>query len=71
MKALSVRQPYTTSIACGEKTVEWRSWTTRHRGDLLICSSLAWADGDYEINDEHLYLFPMGVRRVEDAYFES
>jgi len=39
MKALSVKQPWASMIARGEKTIELRSWGTRHRGDLLICSS--------------------------------
>jgi hypothetical protein len=39
MKALSVRQPWASLIALGEKTLECRSWTTRYRGPLLICAS--------------------------------
>lgn len=39
MKALSVKQPWANMIARGEKTIELRSWGTRHRGDLIICSS--------------------------------
>lgn len=39
MKALSVKQPWANMIARGEKTIELRSWGTKHRGDLLICSS--------------------------------
>lgn len=39
MKALSVRQRYASQIASGEKTIEYRSWETRHRGSLLIVST--------------------------------
>lgn len=39
MKALSVKQPWANMIARGQKTIELRSWATRHRGDLIICSS--------------------------------
>lgn len=39
MKALTVRMPWATLIATGQKTVEVRSWRTAHRGDLVICSS--------------------------------
>lgn len=39
MKALSIKQPWANMIARGEKTIELRSWGTRHRGCLLICSS--------------------------------
>ncbi len=38
-KALSVRQPWASLIACGEKTVECRSWKTAYRGPLVICAS--------------------------------
>lgn len=39
MKAISVQQPWAHLILCGEKEYEYRSWSTDHRGDLLICSS--------------------------------
>lgn len=39
MKALSVRQPWASWIISGEKTIEWRSWRAKYRGELLICSS--------------------------------
>ena len=38
MKALSVRQPWASLIACGRKTIECRTWKTSYRGELLICS---------------------------------
>ncbi len=39
MKALSVKQPWANMIASGEKTIETRTWSTEHRGPLLIVSS--------------------------------
>ena len=39
MKALSIREPYVSQIVNGSKTAEYRSWPTKHRGDLLICGS--------------------------------
>jgi hypothetical protein len=39
MMALSIRQPHASQIASGAKSVEYRTWSTRHRGDLLICAS--------------------------------
>lgn len=39
MYALSVKQPWASLIALGEKTIECRSWSTSYRGDLLIVSS--------------------------------
>lgn len=38
MKAISLWQPWATAMALGVKTIETRSWFTRHRGDLLICA---------------------------------
>jgi len=40
VKALSVRQPWAWAIARGHKGVENRSWTTAHRGHLLIHASM-------------------------------
>jgi len=39
MKAISVRQPWANMIASGKKTIETRTWSTRYRGRLAICSS--------------------------------
>lgn len=39
MKAISIRQPYVQEIIEGKKKFEYRSWSTNHRGELLICSS--------------------------------
>lgn len=36
MKALSVKQPWANMIASGIKTIEFRQWTTRYRGPILI-----------------------------------
>jgi hypothetical protein len=38
MRALSVREPWASLIRDQIKTIELRSWTTKHRGPLLICS---------------------------------
>lgn len=39
MKALAVRQPFAELIATGKKRVEYRSWFTRYRGDIVIVAS--------------------------------
>jgi len=39
IKAVSIRQPWASMIAAGDKTIETRTWPTRYRGELLICSS--------------------------------
>lgn len=38
MKALSLYAPYAALVADGAKKIEWRSWETSYRGQLLICS---------------------------------
>ena len=38
-KALSIRQPWASSIAWKQKTLEVRSWRTHYRGPLTIVSS--------------------------------
>ncbi len=40
MKALSIKQPWAWAIAYGFKTIETRNRPTKHRGELLIVSSL-------------------------------
>lgn len=39
MMTLSVRQPWASLIAWGDKTIEHRSWETPYRGPLLIHAS--------------------------------
>ena len=36
MKAITIKQPWATLIALGEKKFETRSWATKHRGPLAI-----------------------------------
>lgn len=36
MKVLTIRQPWASLIALGEKHIETRSWRTKYRGPLLI-----------------------------------
>lgn len=39
MKALSIHPAFAMAIVCGEKSVEFRTWKTDYRGDMLICST--------------------------------
>lgn len=39
-KALSLKQPWANLVASGKKTIETRKWSTKYRGDLVVCSSL-------------------------------
>lgn len=36
MKAIVIQQPWAWAIMAGHKKIENRTWTTGHRGDLLI-----------------------------------
>lgn len=36
MKAITIKQPYASLIACGAKRIETRSWKTNYRGKLAI-----------------------------------
>lgn len=57
MRAMSVKQPWATWIATGQKTVEMRSWKTDYRGPILICAS-SQRDMDFEKLDQEQ--FPLG-----------
>jgi len=38
-KAISLKQPWANLVAGGKKGIETRKWSTKYRGDLVICSS--------------------------------
>jgi activating signal cointegrator 1 len=40
MKAITIRQPWASLILVGKKTVEYRTWSCRHRGALAIRAGL-------------------------------
>jgi hypothetical protein len=61
VKALSVRQPWATLICTGDKTIEWRSWQTKYRGELLICASGTPSEEYRDIPVEDRIDFPLGV----------
>lgn len=42
MKALTLHQPWASLVARGVKTIETRSWSTRHRGPLAIHAGSTW-----------------------------
>ena len=39
MKALSVRGDYVMDMIAGKKKIEYRTWATKYRGPLLMCST--------------------------------
>jgi len=47
MKALTIHQPWAWAIAQGHKDVENRTWSTSHRGDLLIHAGKTFDDAGY------------------------
>ena len=49
MKALSIHQPWAWAILQAGKTIENRTWQTRHRGPLLIHASKSRASYDREM----------------------
>jgi len=51
MKALSVKQPWASLLVGGAKSIEVRTWSTSHRGPMVICASanpnnVFWKDAD-------------------------
>jgi len=59
VRALTVRQPWASLIACGAKTIETRSWKTSYRGSLLIHAGkaspdLSWEGAGWALAQKHL-----------------
>ncbi len=46
MKALSIRQPSISALLAGRKSIEVRSYSTPHRGDLLLhaAATFSWRE---------------------------
>jgi len=66
MKAVSLWQPWASSMAANIKKIETRSWPTSHRGLLAICASkrkpsLAEFGGTPETYAEAMRLVPFGA----------
>lgn len=49
MKALALTQPWASLVACGAKQVETRTWSTKHRGPLLIYAAKRLPGGKGEL----------------------
>lgn len=54
IRAITVQQPWASLIASGRKTIELRTWPTRHRGPLLIHSASRVSPDLREYVDERL-----------------
>lgn len=48
MKTLTLKQPWASLVALGEKRIETRSWRVSYRGPLAIHSSARFAEEDLE-----------------------
>jgi len=46
MKALSLSQPWAALVVSGIKLIENRTWSSKHRGPLLIHASKTWDEYD-------------------------
>src|SRR5688500_18129278 len=58
LKALSLRQPWAWAVVHGYKDVENRSWSTAHRGPLLIHASARLDPEGFR------FLWQLGLHRV-------
>jgi hypothetical protein len=65
MKALTIRQPWASLIAHGVKTIETRSWSTKHRGPIAIhAGTVVPADG-LSVGRWSVYRQVDGVRALD------
>lgn len=39
VKAISIKEPWASMIANGQKTIEIRKWRTKYRGKIVLCAS--------------------------------
>lgn len=56
MKVLSIKEPYATLIASGNKLIETRSWKTNYRGEIFIHASGTKLAKEYLTNEYVLSL---------------
>ncbi len=79
MKALSIYPEPVMEIFMGDKTIEYRTWNTDYRGDLLICAGAknepgfvngyAWfvvslLDVRHSSDDDSVYEWMLGAPRL-------
>ena len=70
MKALSVRGDYVLDMIAGKKKIEYRTWYTKYRGDLLMCSTARKVAGSapgYAICIVNLY--NIEYSELDDLYY--
>jgi hypothetical protein len=66
MKALSIHQPWAWAILHAGKTVENRTWSTRHRGPLLIHASKTKSSYDREARLDWLKVYGVELPKWEE-----
>ncbi len=71
LKALSVRQPYAQQILTGKKKIEYRSWPTKYRGPLVICSSRTPEKGEPGWSEDLLLGHALGLVQLVDCIEED
>jgi hypothetical protein len=74
MKALSILQPWASLVVHGFKSIETRSWPTRHRGPLAIHAAGWFRKSQRECYRQQPYrdcLAAAGIRRMGDFPFGS
>lgn len=64
MKAITIKQPWASLIAFGEKQFETRSWKTKHRGELAIHAGKSIDKKAYEAFSE--VLAKHGINSISD-----
>ena len=70
MKALSVRGDYVMDMITGKKKIEYRTWSTKYRGPLLMCSTARKVAGSapgYAICIVNLY--NIEYSELDDLYY--
>ena len=63
MKVLTLKQPWATLIMQGDKKYEFRSWKTKHRGDLLIHAGKG-IDNEAVKRLKKYLMIPMSLRNI-------
>lgn len=66
MKAITIKQPWATLIALGEKKFETRSWQTKYRGQLAIHAGKTIDMEAYEWSEIRTALLKHGIQSHED-----
>lgn len=68
MKAISIKQPWASQIARGEKRLEFRSWATSHRGPMLVVASKSPELPGLPAGAAVCVVDVVGVRETHDGY---